>query len=279
LLPRAGVAELAALHDAARRLEQDRAAAAYVARVRELPFVTELLEGRLELEWTKVAMVSDDPTKGLGRVPWDALLPSQVIETMGAPRRELDLVSPYFVPTGTGVKAFAALVADGVRVRILINSLEATDVDAVHAGYIKHRKPLLRAGVKLYEMRMVSAAPAQDYTGPFGSGASSLHAKTFAADRERIFVGSFNFDPRSTFLNTELGFVIESSALAGRLATLFDESVPERAYEARVSPSGEVFWIEHRDGEPVRHDIEPGATLMQRSLVRVLSWLPIDSLL
>src|SRR5690606_24632905 len=100
-------------------------------------------------------IVSDDPAKGLGRAAADVLLPRQIVATMGSPREELDLVSPYFVPTASGVETFAALVAGGVRVRILINSLEATDVDAVHSGYIKHRKRLLRAGVELYEMRMV----------------------------------------------------------------------------------------------------------------------------
>src|SRR5690606_4938377 len=119
-----------ALHEAAARLRQDTAATAYVAAVREMPFVSDLLERRLGLEWAKVAIVSDDPAKGLGRAAADVLLPRQIVATMGSPREELDLVSPYFVPTASGVETFAALVAGGVRVRILINSLEATDVDA-----------------------------------------------------------------------------------------------------------------------------------------------------
>ena len=101
-----------------------------------------------------------------------------------------------------------------VAVRVLTNALEATDVAAVHSGYAKRRKALLEAGVDLYELRR-SAAPGkkEERAGPFGSSGSSLHAKTFAVDGSRVFVGSFNFDPRSATLNTELGFVIDSPAV------------------------------------------------------------------
>src|SRR5690606_18140748 len=123
------------------------------------------------------------------------MLPSKLVEVMGAPRDRVEVVSPYFVPTAAGVEAFAELAASGVRVRILVNSLEATDVDAVHAGYIKHREALLRAGISLYEMRLVSGQDTDARPGAPGSGAASLHAKTFAADLQSIFIGSFNFDP------------------------------------------------------------------------------------
>lgn len=103
-------------------------------------------------------------------------------------------------------------------------------------------------------MRFVAGGEGRARAGPFGSGASSLHAKTFAADRERIFIGSFNFDPRSMRLNTELGFVIDSHALAGRLSRIFDDAVPPAAYEVRLSESGQAYWLERRGGEVVRHD-------------------------
>jgi putative cardiolipin synthase len=106
-----------------------------------------------------------------------------------------------------------------------------------------------------------------------------LHAKTFAVDRQRIFVGSFNFDPRSANLNTELGFVIESPRLAGRLAAEFERTIPERAYEVHLDASGALFWTESVDGETVRHDKEPETTALHRGLVFLLSLLPIESLL
>ena len=279
LLPDADAAALADLRAKAGRLERSPAAARYVDSARNLPFATELLEGRLAFEWAAVRMVSDDPAKGLGLAADNEMLPAKLAEVMGEPSATTDVVSPYFVPTDDGVEAFAGLAAEGVEVRILVNSLAATDVDAVHSGYIKRRKALLRAGIRLYEMRLVAQRESDRHTGLFGSGASSLHAKTFAMDGRRIFIGSFNFDPRSVNFNTELGFVIESEALARRLATLFDQTVPGIAYEVRLSPSGDVQWLERRGEDLVLHDVEPGTTLGQRALVRLLSWLPIEYLL
>jgi putative cardiolipin synthase len=112
-----------------------------------------------------------------------------------------------------------------------------------------------------------------------GSSAASLHAKTFAADRRNVFIGSFNFDPRSAHLNTEMGIVIESPALAQRIADAFDSRIPARAYKPRLDSSGEMHWIERREGSSVRHEIEPGTTRWQRLAVRLLSLLPIEWLL
>src|SRR5690606_33425879 len=115
------------------------------------------------------------------------------------------------VPGAKGVASFAKLAQQGIKVRILTNSLEAIDVPVVYAGYAKRRKALLAAGVELYESRRQDENRQRHANaGPFGSSGSSLHAKTFSIDRQHFFVGSFNFDPRSAHLNTELGFIIES---------------------------------------------------------------------
>ena len=115
--------------------------------------------------------------------------------------------------------------------------------------------------------------------GPLGSSGSSLHAKTFSADRSRFFVGSFNFDPRSRKLNTELGFVIDSPALAQRIEAAFHESIPANSYEVRLSNTGKLYWIGHRGDEVVRHDREPGTSWWLRAAVWFLSLLPIEWLL
>ena len=135
-----------------------------------------------------------------------------------------------------------------MRVRILVNSLAATDVTAVHSGYARHRKRLLESGIALHEMRLVAPQSISRRVGKLGSSDTSLHAKTFAVDRARVFIGSFNFDPRSANLNTELGFVIESPALACRIASFFDETVPEAAYEVHLSASGDLYWTERESG-------------------------------
>jgi putative cardiolipin synthase len=265
---------------AAAVIERDPAAEAYLQAIENSRFVNELLEGRLTFQWAPARMVSDDPAKGLGLANPETLMLRKLLDILGESVAELDLVSPYFVPTALGVDMFVTMAERGVRIRILVNSLEATDVDAVHSGYAKWRKPLLEAGIKLYEMRLVSAEGSdRKGSGLLGSSASSVHAKTFAVDRSRIFIGSFNFDPRSANLNTELGFVIESPELAADLALLFDSILPATAYEVHLSDTGKLYWTEQHGGTEVRHDTEPGTSVWQRAAVTVLSWLPIEWLL
>lgn len=98
-------------------------------------------------------------------------------------------------------------------------------------------------------------------------------------DRSRFFVGSFNFDPRSRKLNTELGFVIDSPPLAQKIEAAFDSTIPANAYEVRLSDSGKLYWIERRDGESVRHETEPDTSVRRRAAVWFLSLLLIEWLL
>jgi putative cardiolipin synthase len=279
VLSPASTAALAHAGDSAARLERDPAAVEYVKALARQPFVRDLLSRSLDFEWATTKMVSDDPAKGLGRAANGGLLTDRLRQVIGAPTTELELVSPYFVPGSKGVEALAAMAASGVKVTVLTNSLEATDVAAVHAGYAKRRKPLLEAGVKLFEMKREAPIGTARDRGLTGSSASSLHAKTFSVDRSRVFVGSFNFDPRSERLNTEMGFVIDSPELARRIADNFANEIPERAYEVRLSPSHELQWVERTEGREIVHDVEPGTTFAQRAMVALLSVLPIEWLL
>ena len=173
-----------------------------------------------------------------------------------------------------------ALAARGVKVRILTNSLSSSDVKSVHSGYAKRREDLLRAGIRLYELKTTAA---HDTHGTYSLGSSSssgLHAKTFAVDRNRIFVGSFNFDQRSARLNTEMGLVIDSPTLAQGLAEAFDTIVPLAAYEVRLAPEGRgLEWIERSAAGEKRYDTEPETTWLLRAKVEFLSILPIEWLL
>ncbi len=268
-------------------VRSDPQARRYLDAIREQPFVTDLVGGRLSLEWVPVRMVSDDPAKGLGRAKRNELLVSELRKVLGEPRRWLGLVSGYFVPTKAGTDAFVQMAGNGVEVTILTNSLTATDVPIVHAGYAKWRKPLLEAGVRLYEMHgpVGSKGPSRRVSGVGSTGSrlsgagSALHAKTFSVDRARVFVGSFNFDPRSANLNTELGFVIDSPSLAERMREAFARAAPATAYEVRLSEGGELLWVERRGGREVLHATEPGTSAWQRALVAILAQLPIDWLL
>ena len=256
------------------------AAQAYLQAQRSLPFVEQLARRSLPLEWARARLVSDDPAKVRGAGQARAGVGTRLRALLGEPEGQLDLVSPYFVPGEGSTAALAAISAHGAAVRILTNSLEATDVAAVHAGYVKWRRELLQAGVSLYELRREGIDQQRHRgIGPFGSSSSSLHAKTFAVDRKRIFVGSFNLDPRSRDLNTEMGLVIESPALAAELDMRLTQAMPTQAYQVRLEPDGKLVWIEHTGQGVVRHETEPGAGFWKRVGVRILSWLPIDWLL
>jgi putative cardiolipin synthase len=215
-----------------------------------------------------------------------------LVAAFGQPQRELDLVSPYFVPGKDGTKSLVTLAASGIKVRVLTNSLAATDVSAVHAGYSKYRKQLLEGGVRVYELKPGDAVPPPDKgrdeggsgglpgSGSRGSSAASLHAKTFGVDRERIFVGSFNLDPRSARLNTEMGVIIDSPQLSGQLSSQLDTVIPNKAFEVRMQPDGRgMEWIERSPQGETRYTTEPGAGPLKRSWIDLLEILPIEWLL
>jgi cardiolipin synthase C len=282
LLPPAPAALLDEFTAQVLAIEDDPATIDYREALHESPFVSELMQHNLPLEWANTRMVSDDPAKALGQATDEALLPQKLMmETIGMPRSELDLVSPYFIPTATGVYMFTTLAQRGVKVRVLTNSLAATDVAAVHAGYAKRRKALLKSGVTLYEMRRSSSEAgtikSAGHTG--NSSDSSLHAKTFSVDRSHVFVGSFNFDPRSATLNTEMGFVVESPALAQKIQAALSGRMLLNAYEVHLSDTGKLYWTEERNGVIVQYDSEPGTSIWQRLGVWFLSMLPIEWLL
>jgi len=263
-------------------MRADPQSVAYLDAVRATPLIRDLLNRQLALEWTTAQLVHDDPAKTLdttGRT--DVLLFPELVQTIGRPQKTLDLVSPYFVPGADGTAALVALAKSGVKVRILTNSLAASDVKSVHAGYAKRRQDLLSAGVQLYELKPTAAQDARGGKARVGSSSSTgLHAKTFAVDRSRIFVGSFNFDQRSALLNTEMGLVIESPALAQRLAAFFDTEVPMVAYEVRLTPDGrDLEWIEQTPAGEKRYDADPGTSWFLRRQVDFMSVLPIEWLL
>ena len=274
-----GAADLKAKFAATR---VDPESVAFAEAVRSTSLVRDLLGRQLALEWTHAQVVYDDPAKTLDTTArTDVLLFPELVRTMGRPEKTLDLISPYFVPGEEGTAALVTQAGKGVKVRIFTNSLASSEASVVHAGYAKRREDLLRAGVQLYEIKTTAAREARHEKVKFGSSSSTgLHAKTFAVDRRRIFVGSFNFDQRSARLNTEMGLVIDSPTLARQLAERFDTAAPVGAYEVRLGPDGRSLeWIERTAAGETRYDTEPGTTWFQRRSVDFYSILPIDWLL
>lgn len=272
--------ELQELSVAADKAEKTVTGQGYLRALKESQFIHDFIKGQYAFDWAKVELISDSPDKITGDAKKDELMVFNLARILRNPSESVDLVSPYFVPTRTGVDGFSALAKRGIEIRILTNALESTDVAAVHAGYAKWRKPLLKAGIRLYEMRsQVAGNGMAKYLGALGSSSSSLHAKTFTIDRSRVFIGSFNFDPRSAQLNTELGFMIESPALAQQMEQAFKVDVPQSAYEVRLDENNRLYWLSYQDGVEQRYSVDPGTTLIQRFLVRILSIMPIDWLL
>jgi len=282
ILPEAGEEDLARVVETAKNCSASSAASKYICAIEDSKFLNNLLAGNLEFTWAPVSMISDDPAKVLGKKPKNGLLSRQMAEAMGSPERSVTLVSPYFIPTKTGVEIFRDLERKGVQVRVLTNSLEANDVAMVHAGYAKYRKPLLEAGVQLFELRKLPGSESVEgdlQKSLMGSSSSSLHAKTFAIDGKSLFVGSFNFDPRSVHINTELGFVIESPELTQVVENHFEEQVQVTAYEVVLDSAGDLQWIERNGEEEIRYSHDPGTGLIKRMMVSFFSFLPIEHLL
>lgn len=269
----------ALLRDADRQVKA-QAFADYRQALGESGLIRRITTGEDIFRWRKARLFSDDPAKGQGPVPEDRLLIARLFESIGEPARHINLISPYFIPGRIGAGAIAGWTARGVSVSVLTNALEATDVVAVHAGYAKYRKELLTAGIGLFELRRETGVPGgRGRLGISGSSASSLHAKTFAVDGTHIFVGSFNFDPRSALLNCEMGLVIEDAALASELDKAFDDTIPAAAWAVTLEDDGRLRWRAEEDGRTItRHD-EPGGSMLRSVMLTVIGWLPVEWLL
>ncbi|ARJ69587.1 phospholipase D-like domain-containing protein [Paracoccus contaminans] len=252
-------------------------AQSYRQAVQTRPLVADLIAGHLALDWVPVHLVSDDPAKGLGLARSRDLLFAQLMRLIASPRKSVDIASAYFVPGKSFTQRLVRLVNEGVRVRILTNSQEATDVLVVHSAYVKYRPALLEGGVRLYELRATPAQPRERARGT--STRASLHSKTVSVDEERVFIGSFNFDPRSVVLNTEMGVMIDSPRLARELTAGFDEVLPQLSYVPKRDEYGLIQW--HEPGNPAgtAHLAEPGTNRVQRLMLWLLGRLPIEWLL
>ncbi|WP_370231068.1 phospholipase D family protein [Salipiger bermudensis] len=253
-------------------------AAQYDDAIADTPLVQEIEAGTLALEWGEVDFFSDDPAKGLGEATEDQLLLTRILE-IADPQSSFDLVSAYFIPGDSGTEVLTGFAEAGVETRVLTNALAATDVAPVHSAYMTYRDELLDGGVTILELRPAAERKRELHLSQMIAGsASSLHAKTFTVDGERIFVGSFNFDPRSARLNTEMGLLIPSPEMAAGLAAALDD--PARYYHVERGESGDLVWIETaEDGGRTVLTQEPETGWFKMLVVRFISWLPVEWML
>lgn len=225
------------------------------------------------MHWSAGVRVLSDPAqkRGDGGDDW---LVTQLIAQLATTEHEALLISPYFVPGDEGSDGLIGLVGKGAQVGVVTNSLAANDVPAVHSGYARYRERLLAGGVRLYEIRRSGPGAAASL---FGSSGASLHTKAFVVDGARGFVGSFNLDPRSAELNTEMGVLFEDATLAASLRREYERlAAPALSYRVALE-DGRLRWLDETSRPPRLLDHEPDAGLMRRATARVMGWLPIES--
>ena len=255
----------------------------YLQALKNSDFAARLREDRLRFYWGSAEVVYDQPEKiTLDRSQTDYHLSTQLRPYFNAIENELLLFSPYFVPGKEGTAFLTGLAQRGVRVRVLTNSLSSTDVGLVHSGYIKYRNKLLSGGVELYELnKKLTREQRKQKKGQEGSSKASLHTKSFVFDRERVFIGSLNLDPRSITENTEIGVVLSSTEMAEEMSTWFDENIEQVAFRLELkkgkSGSGKVLWHGFENGKPRTFTVDPYTSLWRRFGVSLMSLLPIES--
>jgi putative cardiolipin synthase len=258
----------------------------YANRISSGEPLTSMLSGKLPLIWARAQLVYDTPDKksvDKGEII-GKLMHKPVAVAVAAVQSELLMITPYLIPGDEGMQLFADLRKRNVTVRVLTSSLESSTVLLAQSGYMRYRVPLLEMGVGLYEVRsLLGNSRGSGQTANISRfGNYSLHAKLFVLDRQRLFVGSMNFDQRSMHLNTEIGLIIDSPELAQQAATRFAAMVsPPNAYEVLLQPRGngrspQLVWRTQEAGQPVDYDREPARTNAQRLEVKLLSVVAID---
>lgn len=247
-----------------------------------------IVAGKDPLVWAPFQVLYDSPQKEkVEKGELDGrLLRERLVEAMRNVKQELLIVTPYIVPGPAQMRLLSDLRARGVRIRVLTNSLESTDVPVVHAGYRKYREPMLELGMELYEVRTELGKPTVNARGGREalkgdeSDLFTLHAKVYVFDRAKVFVGSANFDHRSFRLNTEIGVMIDSPQLAAQVAQRFEAiTQPANSYHVLLSKddSGKprLAWNTEENGRKIEYTDEPGSKLRELE-VGIMSMLPIE---
>jgi putative cardiolipin synthase len=228
-----------------------------------------------QFNWAPYQLATDSPDKADKDLAADAQkITTTLAKVVAEGTKELIVISPYFVPQSSGLEYFQGLMDRGLKVTVITNSLAANNHGVVHSGYMGSRKALLKMGVTLYEVRSTATLTGVDRGGA-GASLSTLHTKAFMVDRSSIFFGSFNWDPRSIDINTELGVVIESPEMGERLGKMIDEGIGKRAYKVVLDDKWNLQWIDNSGEETVVLTTEPDTTWWRRTKAQLGRILPI----
>ncbi|WP_284616871.1 phospholipase D family protein [Aquabacterium humicola] len=250
------------------------------------PIADDLDAGRLGLVWADAAAYADPPArdKGLGAsyglVPLEDIdsVRSNVVELMRRARSEVVLTSPYLIPGQRGIELMASMRERGVKLRVLTNSLAATDEPLAHSGYRRYRPAMLKLGVELHELSPLRVKRTSRL-GMFDSTQGRLHAKTAVIDRRQVFIGSMNFDPRSEKHNTEMGIFINSPQLAREVLRLMDLDKLQASWRVVLDEHGRLRWLAQDDEKEIVLTNEPEADFWTRFWLNILAPLAPEELL
>lgn len=187
--------------------------------------------------------------------------------------KQLTLISAYFIPSQSLLASFKTLRDNGVRIQVLTNSLSSIDVTAVFTGYERYRKQLLNMGVELYEFRAEPEYHPEFSSCPAQVDFFSLHAKSIIYDSNSVYIGTLNLDPRSEFLNTEIGMFINNDELTTIVHNTFIDDLNDGKYwQVKYNKEGKLIW-QYRDEVRTR---QPARNLWQRIKKTLFSLLPIQ---
>jgi putative cardiolipin synthase len=235
---------------------------------------------REKLIWADAEVVCDAPDKAWSKAQRGrskSEIVRRLSEISGQAERELVIVSPYLIFSEESAKSLGHYTQKGVSVKIFTNSLASTDALPVVAMYRPIREDILRSGAQLFEMRPDAASRERHIDPSRTKSRLSLHAKAALLDGKDVFVGTFNVDPRSEHLNTEVGLLVHSKELAQVLrANLMEDLSPENSYTLRLD-GDDVSWMSTTKGSPQSYSSDPHAGFWRRFSAFFLSLLPIKN--
>ena len=264
------------LRDLRTRLEAQLAATGYPYPIDErvADLRARLAQIRDNLIWAPGGVFVEHPSR-VATTADTGVIAEALRQRARAVERELLIESPYFVLGDRTIEGIRQLKARGVKVRVLTNSAASNDVIAAHAGYVNTRKQLLQAGLELYELRPDTNME-RDWSLFAGKSRAALHAKSLVFDRKAVFIGSFNLDPRSTALNTEIGVMIDSPEIASQVGELMDEGVsPGSAFHVTLDEKDNLVWTAEKNEAKVEYNKDPETSFWHRFLIGVVGLLPI----
>ena len=240
-------------------------------------FIDDLVRNRIAPFPSSVTVVTDHPEKLENPVGDEyKALASELRQVVQEAKKEVLLLTPYFVPRKSGVAFLREIRSRGVRVVVVTNSLASTNHVAVHSGYTPYRKELLEAGIELYELKVDSVRSEGDVESD-GADRLILHAKVAIVDRKVLFIGSLNLDPRSIDINTEMGLFLDSPEIATRFAEGVDSDLPQFTYRVVLGEDGRINWRYECKNEISIEHREPQSGFWRRFAAGFYRWLPLEN--